>query len=307
MFIGGCANQKDVQSYIPFEAQGQEVVNAITMGCSRPFKLEQDCDSWQGANRLVEVKGLRMRVSSSKSGKLVLLMVNRKECNYGSSHCSTVSNNRNFELIKSLFIENEIKIRNVIPVVNDEVIAEDIVQDIKKAKSLLMDAGFNKNNPFTFEVVTNTGNEIRINAAQILQYQLQKVGVQMKIRVMEWQAFLNTVVHPRNFEAVLLGWNLALMPDAYPLWHSDSDKLGRFNLVGYRNKEVDDLIVKASTTINKEKLSLIYKKLFKLIANDNPYLFLYIPNSITAINNKIKNVEPTFIGVMHNQKDWIKP
>ena len=124
---------------------------------------------------------------------------------------------------------------------------------------------------------------------------------------MEWQAFLNTIVHPRNFEAVLLGWSLSLMPDAYPLWHSDSDKLGRFNLVGYRNTEVDELIVKASTTVNREKLSQIYKKLFALIANDNPYLFLYIPNSITSINADIKNVEPTFIGVMHNQKDWIKP
>jgi hypothetical protein len=30
----------------------------------------------------------------------------------------------------------------------------------------------------------------------------------MKIRVMEWQAFLNTVVHPKKFETVLLGWSL---------------------------------------------------------------------------------------------------
>lgn len=97
------------------------------------------------------------------------------------------------------------------------------------------------------------------------------------------------------------------MPDAYPLWHSDSDKLGRFNLVGYRNSTVDKLIEKGSLTIEQEKLSLIYKKLFKIISDDLPYLFLYIPNSITVVNSQIKNVEPAFIGVMHNQKDWIKP
>ena len=124
---------------------------------------------------------------------------------------------------------------------------------------------------------------------------------------MEWQAYLNTVVHPRNFEAVLLGWSLALMPDAYPLWHSDSDKLGRFNLVGYHNARVDELIEEGSTTIDREKLSLIYKELFSIIANDNPYLFLYIPNSISAVNSSIQNIEPTFTGIMHNQKDWIKP
>lgn len=179
-------------------------------------------------------------------------------------------------------------------------------QNIKKAKQLLKEAGFDKNNPFTFEVITNTGNETRINAAQIMQYQLKKAGIHMKIRVMEWQAYLNTVVHPRNFEAILLGWSLSLMPDAYPLWHSNSDKLGRFNLVGYRNKEVDTLIEKGSTTVNREKLSKIYKKIFTIIANDYPYIFLYIPNSITAINKDIKNVKPSFIGLTHNQKDWIK-
>ena len=188
---------------------------------------------------------------------------------------------------------------------NNEV--KQIKPNIKKAKQLLKEAGYDEQNPFSFELVTNTGNEIRINAAQILQYQLAKVGIELKIRVMEWQAFLNTIVHPRKFETVLLGWSLSLMPDAYPLWHSDSDKLGRFNLVGYHNKEVDSLIEEASTTIDKVKLSSIYKQLFKKITDDVPYLFLYIPNSISVVNNTIKNVKPSFIGIMHNQKDWIKP
>ena len=182
-----------------------------------------------------------------------------------------------------------------------------VQQNIKEAKKLLRELGYDKNNPFSFELVTNTGNDTRINAAQILQYQLSKVGINMNIRVMEWQAYLNTVVHPRNYEAILLGWSLSLMPDAYPLWHSSSDKTGRFNLVGYSNKEVDKLIEQGSTTVNKDELSKIYKSIFKKITDDIPYLFLYIPNSITVINNKIKNIEPAFTGITHNQKDWIKP
>lgn len=180
-------------------------------------------------------------------------------------------------------------------------------QNIKKAKKLLKEAGYDEKNPFSFELVTNTGNDIRINAAQILQYQLAKIGVEVKIRVMEWQAFLNTVVHPRKFETVLLGWSLSLMPDAYPLWHTNSDKLGRFNLVGYRNSEVDKLIEKGSTTIDRKELAKIYKTIFKKITDDIPYLFLYIPNSITVVNSKIKNIDPSLIGITHNQKDWIKP
>lgn len=185
---------------------------------------------------------------------------------------------------------------------NDEV--QTIQQDIPKAKKLLKEAGYDENHPFTFEIITNTGNDTRINAAQILQYQLKKAGIIMNIRVMEWQAFLNTVVHPRNFEAVIMGWSLALMPDAYPIWHSSSSKLGGFNFVSYKNPEVDALIEEGSKTINRDELGKIYKQIFKKITDDLPYLFLYIPDSISVVNKDIKNIEPSFIGIMHNQKDW---
>jgi peptide/nickel transport system substrate-binding protein len=180
------------------------------------------------------------------------------------------------------------------------------IQNIQKAKELLKQLGYDENHPFKFELVTNANNSIRVNAAQIMQYQLEKIGVKMSIRVMEWQAFLNTIVHPRNFDAILLGWGLSLMPDAYSIWHSKSDKKGGFNLVGYHNTQVDKLIDLGSKTVDEQKLGKIYKKIYKIIAQELPYLFLYIPNSITAVNSKIQNIEPTFLGIMHNQKDWIK-
>jgi len=73
------------------------------------------------------------------------------------------------------------------------------------------------------------------------------------------KAFLNTVIAPRKFDAILLGWGLGLMPDAYSIWDGNSDKKGGFNFVHYHNKEVDKLIKKAERTINKSKLSKLYK------------------------------------------------
>jgi peptide/nickel transport system substrate-binding protein len=178
--------------------------------------------------------------------------------------------------------------------------------NIKKAKQLLASLGYNSENPFEFEVITNANNSTRVNTAQIIQHQLQKVGINMKIRVMEWQAFLNTVIHPRKFEAIIMGWGLALMPDARSIWHSSSDVTGGFNFVGFKNKKVDTLIEEGETTTDQKKLSVIYKEIFKQIVDDNPYIFLYIPNSITSVNKNIKNVSPSVIGVMHNQQEWIK-
>jgi peptide/nickel transport system substrate-binding protein len=97
---------------------------------------------------------------------------------------------------------------------------------------------------------------------------------------------------------------MALMPDAYPIWHSTSSKLGGFNFVSYENPKVDNLIEKGNNTVNRDELGKIYKDIFKIITDDLPYLFLYIPDSISAVNKNIKNIEPSFIGIMHNQKDW---
>ena len=178
--------------------------------------------------------------------------------------------------------------------------------NIEKSKQLLKELGYDKNNPFSFTVITNANNSTRVNATQIIQYQLQKVGIDMKIRVLEWQAFLNTVVFPRKFDAVVLAWGLSLMPDARSIWHSKSDKKGGFNFVGYKNNIVDKNIELAEKTTDIKILSKLYKEIFKEISTDLPYIFLYIPNSITAVSKDIKNVSPALIGVTHNQDDWIK-
>jgi peptide/nickel transport system substrate-binding protein len=181
------------------------------------------------------------------------------------------------------------------------------IQNTIKAKRLLTQAGYTKENPLSFTVITNANNDIRVNTAQIIQYQLQKVGIDIKIRILEWQAFLNTVVMPKKFEAVILGWGLALMPDARTIWHSKSNKKGGFNFVSYNNKLVDKKIEKAEKTVDPIKLSKLYKEMYQEIVNDVPYVFLYVPNSITAISKKIQNVSPALTGITHNQEDWVKP
>lgn len=178
--------------------------------------------------------------------------------------------------------------------------------DIARAKALLKEAGYDDAHPFVFELSTSA-NGSGSYSAQILQHQLKKAGVVMKLRIMEWQAFLNTVITPHNFEAVLMGWSLGLKPDAYSIWHSESMRKGGFNFIGYENAEVDELIKEAEKIVDQEKFDALYQEIFAKIVADNPYLFLVIPNSITVVNKEITPVSTSIIGVMHNAIDWTKP
>ena len=180
------------------------------------------------------------------------------------------------------------------------------IQNIKEAKKLLKEAGYDANNPLTFEIVTSNASPIRPYAAQILQHQLKRAGVLVTLRVMEWQAFLNMVVFPHKFDAILLGWGLSPTPDPYMFWHTDNDKQGGFNLVGYNNPKMNKMIEESQGIIDREKLSRLWKEMFKMIVDDNPYLFLYIPTSITAVDKNIKNIVPSQSGIWHNYIKWEK-
>ena len=180
-------------------------------------------------------------------------------------------------------------------------------RDILKAKQLLNAAGYNEKHPLTFEITTSNSNPIRPYVAQILQQQLKEAGVVVKLRIMEWQAFLNMVVFPYKFDTIILGWGLSPMPDPRMIWHSSSAVSGGFNFIGYNNKKVDRLIEESEATTQTKKLQALWQEIFAIIANDNPYLFLYIPTAISAVNKNIQNIEPLPNGFWHNYIEWEKP
>ncbi len=179
-------------------------------------------------------------------------------------------------------------------------------QNIIKARALLASAGYDSAHPFEFEIATSNSNAIRPYAAEIMQRQLGRIGVKVTLRVMEWQAFLNTVVMPKKFDAVLLGWSLSLTPDPYMVWHSDSDVPGGFNMIGYHSAVTDSLIERMESSTEPEKIGSLQRDIFGQIVGDNPYLFLVIPNEITVYNRKITGIKPTINGIWENYIDWEK-
>ncbi len=157
--------------------------------------------------------------------------------------------------------------------------------------------------PFEFTIYTNEGNSERKYAAIMIQEYLRRLGIKAKLRILEWQAFLN-MVNERHFDAVILGWQLGANPDQYSIWDSKSDFKGGFNFVGFHNKKVDRLIEEGRRTFDKLKRKKIYHKINDLITADFPYVFLYYPTSITVVNRKFKGIHPAKAGIMYNFIEW---
>jgi peptide/nickel transport system substrate-binding protein len=187
----------------------------------------------------------------------------------------------------------------------------------EKARELLRAAGWTKTNkdgilekdgrPFSFELITNQGNETRQKCAEIIQRQLKEVGIDVKIRILEWAAFINDFINKRRFEAIILGWTVPLDPDAFDVWHSSKTAPQELNFISYKNTEVDALLEKASSTFDQKERKKYYDRFQEILAEDQPYTFLYVPDELIIISKRIRGIEPAPIGLGHNFIKWYVP
>jgi peptide/nickel transport system substrate-binding protein len=198
---------------------------------------------------------------------------------------------------------------------NDKV--KTYAYDPARARELLKQAGFADQNgdgmlekdgkPFAFEILTNQGNETRQKCAEIIQRQLAEVGIRAKIRILEWSAFVTDFINKRRFDAVILGWTIPPDPDAYDVWHSSKTAPEELNFVSYGNPEADEMLEKGRSTFNQTERKKYYDRFQEILAEDQPYTFLYVPDDLIMISNRIRGVEPAPVGIGHNVIKWYVP
>jgi len=169
-----------------------------------------------------------------------------------------------------------------------------IPYDPQKARELLAEAGWkpNKNGilekegkPFRFTLITNSGNDTRRDVGVLVQRQLHEIGIDVTLELYEWSVFIKDFIDARHFDACILGWGLSVDPDAYEIWHSSQIEKG-FNFTSYRNPEVDKLLVEGRREYDIQKRKEIYWRIHELIADDQPYTFLFVPLAISALEKR---------------------
>jgi peptide/nickel transport system substrate-binding protein len=153
--------------------------------------------------------------------------------------------------------------------------------------------------PLAFTILTNKGNDPREKGVLILQQQFAKLGVQAQVQVIEWSSFLSNYIDKRNFDAVLMGWQLSLDPDQYAVWHSSQTGPGELNFIGFKDAETDRLLEQGRMTFDPAKRIALYRAFHRRLAQLQPVAFLYAPDSISALSLKFQGLLQTDTGY-----DW---
>lgn len=145
--------------------------------------------------------------------------------------------------------------------------------------------------PLKLSIKYNSGNDTREKICLFLKDNAKAIGIDIQIEVREWTVYLEECTK-HEFDMFVLGWvQEAILDDPKQLFHTESYN-GGSNYSGFGNAQSDMLIDNLRAELNKEKRIQYYHELQALIQDEVPYIFLYSPDNILAINKRFGNAQP---------------
>ncbi len=173
--------------------------------------------------------------------------------------------------------------------------------DPEKGKALLQEAGFSlgpdgfmqkegKRLALSLKVPIEKESEAVKRVVLAFKNYLKNIGVDIKVDFKEWQAWKEDVFFEHDFDIIFAIWVFDDSADISSLFHSGEIGAWKNNFGGYSNPEVDGLINESKLTLDHEKRRTINRKLHAILAEENPYTFLWTLTNYAAYHKKVRRV-----------------
>ena len=131
-----------------------------------------------------------------------------------------------------------------------------------------------KGRPLAFSLAVNAGNPEHRRLAAALAEQWGGIGIEVKVEPVPWQELITGRLPQRDFDAVLVSWEIPRGRDRREVWHSAAAGPGGGNLSGLRDAEVDGLLDQLRSEPDPVKVTGVIASLQRAIAARQPCFFI---------------------------------
>ncbi len=139
--------------------------------------------------------------------------------------------------------------------------------DPEKAKKLLAEAGVGKDT--TLELFLPQNYELHVKAGEMYQAMLSQVGLNVKIKLVDWSTWISDVYRGAKYDLTVIGHTGKLDPDGTLGGYGTE---GRY--VKWINARAAELIDKAKTVSGFENRKMLYDEVLELMAKEVPFMYL---------------------------------
>lgn len=177
--------------------------------------------------------------------------------------------------------------------------------DPKRAAQLLDEAGWKDHDgdgirdkdgvKFEFGFLVPAAARLSQSIGLMLREELEKVGIKMEIRQLEWATMLK-LLNERDFDATSLGWSSPLEDDPYQVWHSTQAPKGS-NFVGFMDERADKIFEDVRAEFDPKRRAILLGEFQKIVHYEQPYTFLFTSPSLVVVSRRFTNVKEYRIGI----------
>lgn len=179
--------------------------------------------------------------------------------------------------------------------------------DLNQTKEMLTNAGWiYKNNVWKkggekleFNLVVNNENEKRVQVAELIKEQLEKIGIKINVIKVNNNAF-NNYLKNKNYDIILTGNIVPIYPDL-------SSYFGEQNLSNYNNNEIKEILQDINNIENKELLQQKYDRIYEIYKEEMPFISLYSNTNFILYSKLLKgDLSNNWYNIFYNINNWYK-
>ncbi len=188
--------------------------------------------------------------------------------------------------------------------------------DLDKARALLAEMGLKDRNGdgkledaagnrVSFTLTTNTGNDVRMRVAETIRSDLERLGMEINFRPMQFNTLISKLDATYDWEACVMGLTGGPEPHwGANIWRSDTRMHMWFP---YQKEpsteweaEINRLFAEGVAELDRQKRREIYFRWQQIVGEQQPFIYTAAPERLTAIRNTLGNVFPAPFGTLHN-------
>lgn len=150
-------------------------------------------------------------------------------------------------------------------------------------------------------IVTNSSNTERMGIATIIQEDLARIGIEIRVAGLEFGALMERLFQNYDYEACILGigggdvdpnssLNILTSGGSHHLWQLDEGSMKEA-----WQTEIDRLMADQLTTIDRAQRQKLYFRVQELVAANLPMIPVVSPNILTGAARDLGNFRPSIL------------